>query len=369
MQFFIEIVTAGLLGYLALTNLVADRINSFLGTAPAATEISAIPDADAPATLSRLPSDYQTESFIPDVLLQSAAYQQASVQSSVSTDFTPVSDPLLAIVNIYCTSITSKQIRTTTGTGFFVHPSGVIMTNAHVAQFLLLEKTGVFGDTDCVIRNGSPASAHYKAELLYIPPAWVKANASLVDDKAPSGTGERDYALLYVVSDMDNKAISPDSPFPALALATDLLPRSITGSPVVAAGYPAGSLLRNGVDTDLLAKKADTSISELYTFGSNYADVVALRGSVIGEQGASGGPVVAADGRVIGMITTRGDDVRDGTGSLRAITISHVNRTISEETGFSLSSNLSGNIPYKANVFATTMTPFLTELLVAEIRR
>jgi S1-C subfamily serine protease len=367
MQFLFEILTAGLMGYLAFTNMLATQINFMLGTAP--EEIEMEESEDIPATLSRLPSEYMQPSFIPDVLLQSSAYQQAAVLSSIGTDFAPTNDPLEAIVNIYCTSITSKQIRTTTGTGFFVHPSGVMMTNAHVAQFLLLEKTGVFGDTDCVIRNGSPASAQYKAELLYIPPAWVKANASLVDDKAPSGTGERDYALLYVVSDMDDEPLDVDTTFPALALNTDLLPRSVTDTAVVAAGYPAGSLLRGGADTELLARSAETTISELYTFDSNYADVFALRGSIMGEQGASGGPVVSSDGRVIGMVTTRGDDERDGAGSLRAITVSHINRTITEETGFSLSSNLSGNIPYKANIFTTTMAPFLTELLVAEIRQ
>ncbi|MBY0538439.1 serine protease [Patescibacteria group bacterium] len=369
MQFLFEILTAGLMGYLAFTNMLASQINFVLGTTPETVEMETEESEDMPATLSRLPSDYMQPSFIPDVLLQSADYQQASVISSIETDFIATNNPLEAIVNIYCTSVTSRQIRTTTGTGFFVHPSGVIMTNAHVAQFLLLEKTGVFGDTDCVIRNGSPASARYKAELLYIPPAWVKANASLVDDKAPSGTGERDYALLYIISDMDNEPIEKEVTFPALALNTDLLPRSMTEARVVAAGYPAGSLFTEGSDSELLARSAETTISELYTFDSNYADVFGMRGSIMGEQGASGGPVVADDGRVIGMVTTRGDDARDGAGSLRAITISHVNRTITEETGFSLSSNLSGDIPFKANVFTTTMAPFLTELLVAEIRR
>ena len=67
------------------------------------------------------------------------------------------------------------------------------------------------------------------------------------------------------------------------------------------------------------------------------------------------------DGR--GMIATRGDDNIDGEGSLRAITISHINRTINEETGFSLTDNLAGNLPYRAKIFADTMTPFLLETL------
>lgn len=373
MQSIFHILTVALMGYISFTNTLAFQINTFLGTESMSTTTFATTIGDitpAPATLSALPSEYQEPSFLPDILLQSADYQQAAVISTINTDFTPVQDPIDAIVNIYCTSVTTKQIRTTTGSGFFVSPTGIIMTNAHVAQFLLLEKTGIFGTTDCVIRSGNPASPHYKAELLYISPAWVKTNASLVYDKAPSGTGERDYALLYVKSDMDNKAISASTTFPALRLNTDLLPRSVTGSEVIASGYPAGDLLKNGADTDLLAKEATTSVTELYTFGSNYADVFAVKGSAIGEQGASGGPIVeASDGRVIGMITTRGDDARDGAGSLRAITISHINRTITEETGFSLSSNLSGNLPYRANIFTTTMAPFLTKLLLAEVKK
>ena len=115
--------------------------------------------------------------------------------------------------------------------------------------------------------------------------------------------------------------------------------------------------------TDLVAKLAPTSISELYTFGSNYADVFSVKGSDVGAQGSSGGPIVNDEGDVIGMIATRGDDEVDGAGSLRAITLSHVNRTIEEETGFTLSQNLSGDLPYRAQVFANTMTPFLVSIL------
>jgi len=132
---------------------------------------------------------------------------------------------------------------------------------------------------------------------------------------------------------------------------------------VVVAGYPARDLLAQGSSVDLIPRSADTSVSELFTFGSNRADIFSIRGSVVGEQGASGGPVLNSDGEVIGMITTRGDDTVDGAGSLRAITLSHIHRTMLEETGFSLAENLDGNLALRSQVFANTLTPFLLSIL------
>ena len=264
-------------------------------------------------------------------------------------------------MNIFCTFKTDEYIRTTTGTGFFIDPDGVIMTNAHIAQFLLLEKTDSFGEADCIVRNGSPAAAKYTADLLYIPPTWIQENAALINDSAPMGTGERDYALLYVSGTLNSEPLP--AAFPALSFDSDLLPVSTKDTSVTAAGYPARDLIENGASTDLLARKADTSISELYTFGSNYADVFSVRGSAVGAEGSSGGPIINSDGDVIGMIATRGDDETDGVGSLRAITLSHINRTIEEETGFTLAENLNGNLSYRAEIFANTMTPFLIQLL------
>lgn len=360
MEFLIQVITSILLGYLAFTNTLANSIMELLGETPTASLTQV-----APNSLHALPSEFSGKHTIPDILLQSAAYQRAAVAAATETSWPTTKDPLSTIVNIYCTSVTSKQIRTTTGTGFFVHPAGVILTNAHVAQFLLLENTGAFGDTNCVIRNGSPAAPRYQAELLYIPPTWVKTNASLIDDKAPSGTGERDYALLYITNTVDDSPL-PAS-FPALAIDVTALTKQAENDTVLAAGYPAGALLRGGTDTNLLPRSATTSISELFTFTDNRADVIALRGSTMGEQGASGGPILNQSGEVIGMITTRGNDATDGLGSLRAISMTHINYTITEETGSSLAGNLASNIPNRALIFTSTMAPFLTELLVSEI--
>jgi S1-C subfamily serine protease len=175
------------------------------------------------------------------------------------------------------------------------------------------------------------------------------------------GTGERDYALLYVNASLDGSELP--SSFPALPFNSELLSTGSKNSNVVAAGYPAGALLLQGSAVDLIPRSAETTISELYTFGSNRADVFSIRGSVVGAEGASGGPVLNDSGDVIGMISTRGDDSTDGAGSLRAITLSHVHRTILEETGFGLEDSLGGNLTLRSQIFGETLTPFLVRIL------
>lgn len=363
MQFIIDILVAGLTAYLAFTNTLAGAILEYLPNDETAEE--QVTDSGESSTfgLRALPTLFESRG-LPDILLKSVEYQRASAISAVSESELLVSNPADALVNIFCTFTSPTTIRTTTGTGFFVHSDGVILTNAHVAQYLLLGATDTLGDAECIVRQGTPATAKYRADLLYIPPTWVQENASLITAATPTGTGERDYALLYVTNTTSGEPL-PDN-FPALAIDSELLPRTVTGSTVVAAGYPASDLIRNGANTALLSVVATTTISELYTFGSNYADVFSIRGSAVGAEGSSGGPIVNDEGKVIGMIVTRGDDTTDGPGSLRAITLSHIHRTILEETGFSLERNLSGDLAYRSTIFTNTLAPFLTSLLSQE---
>ncbi|MBP6924146.1 MAG: trypsin-like peptidase domain-containing protein [Candidatus Pacebacteria bacterium] len=354
MSIFVDAIIFILTSYLAFTNTLATLISDILPNEEPVTL-----SEEVEANMVELPSILKQS--IPDILLRNSDYQNAALGAAVGLTGTTANDPIEALVNIFCTFKTKDYIRTTTGSGFFIDPDGVIMTNAHIAQFLLLEKTDSFGQAQCIVRTGSPAASKYTADLLYLPPTWIQENAELINDSAPMGTGERDYALLYVSGTVDNEPLP--AVFPALSFDSDLLPVSTKDASVTAAGYPAHDLIENGASTDLLARKAITSISELYTFGSNYADVFSVRGSAIGAEGSSGGPIINEDGEVIGMIATRGDDDTDGAGSLRAITLSHVNRTIKEETGFSLAENLNGNLSYRSEIFANTMTPFLIELL------
>jgi hypothetical protein len=356
-----DVIIGFIAGYLALTSALANHIIALLPS-ETTTESTITEDSNGPlSALEELPSRI---SNIPDILRTSAEYQEATVIGSAGFTEATAEEPIEAIVNVFCTLISDNQRRTTTGTGFFIDADGVIMTNAHVAQFLLLEKSDRYDDAECLIRTGNPATPQYRAELLYLSPAWIQENASVLNDAVPLGTGERDYALMYVSETVSGEPLPAQ--FPALGFDSALLETSIKGATVTAAGYPASDLLRSGPDTELLPKQADTAISELYTFGSNYADVFSIKGSEVGAQGASGGPVVNEAGAVIGMIATRGDDVLDGEGSLRAITLSHIERTITEETGFSLSENLNGNHAYRSEVFATTLAPFLLTILEFE---
>lgn len=359
MHFVTDILIAILTSYLAFTNTLADGINSLISPEEVSPTIMVEETNEPGDGLSSLPSIISKA--IPDILLRSREYQQAATGDAFGLVGAGTKDPIEAIVNIFCTFRNTEYIRTTTGTGFFIDRDGVILTNAHVAQFLLMEGADEFGETECIVRTGNPAAPQYHAELLYLPPAWIQENATVMNDDVPMGTGERDYALLYVSKSIDNQPLPAQ--FPSLSFDTELLPISTKNALVVAAGYPATNLLENGPSADLIPQKATTSVSELYTFGSNYADVFSIRGSVVGAEGASGGPVVNTNGDVIGMIATRGDDSSDGPGSLRAITLSHIERTIFEETGFTLQQNVGGNLPYRAKIFAETLTPFLISIL------
>ena len=364
MSFISNILIGVLTGYITLTNQLADKVLTLI---PAGQQVESAQLTDRPGdTPYRLPTQYNDTHTIPRILLENIRYQTATLRDSVEVNQFYTTNPIEALVNIFCTYRTDRFIRTTTGTGFFISPDGIILTNAHVAQFLLLEATTESGTTDCIVRSGSPATPLYRASLLYIPPSWIQQHAKTITQETPVGTGERDYALLYVQSSLTNNPMP--ARFPSLRINTEPIARHAINTPVVAAGYPAADLRLGDTSVELLPRQANSSISRLYTFGSNLADVISLRGSAVGQHGSSGGPILNEAGEVIGLITTRGDDQLDGQGSLRAITISYVDRTITQETGFNLEQSLGGDLPFRSKIFLDTLGPFLTAILARELR-
>ncbi len=366
-SFAVGILTA----YLAFTNSLAGYIESFYKEVPEESDQTLTTTTTPSGELMLLSRLYGSTASAVRILREDSAFQNAlsitphnaSLSSSGSISEEEIE---ASLVNIMCEYETERYTRTTTGTGFFISETGVIITNAHVAQFLLFEAIeGVIQDASCVIRAGDPATPRFIAELLFISPTWILKNAELISAKLPQGTGEYDYALLYVSKSIDETPLP--ATFPHLPLYTDYLSKDLSGSEITVAGYPAEKLLSEGADAELVPTLARTTLEELYTFGSNYADIFSIPPSRVGEQGASGGPVIETSKGVIGLIVTKGNIESDGATSLRALSLSYIDRTITEETGFPLSRNLVGDVAYRGDIFKKALVPLLAKLLSFEL--
>lgn len=261
-----------------------------------------------------------------------------------------------AIVNIQCVEQGNGYKKTVSGTGFFINQRGVILTNAHVGQFMLLEKVQGKGHNNCQIKTGASSVATYEVDLLYISPSWLLAHADLITETAPKGTGENDFALLYVTSTLDGSPLPENFPF--LPPATSALTYKYYDSTVILAGYPLNGTPEKKRIT------ATTTITNFYTFKTGLADIMSLADSPLGHEGASGGPVIDYLGRAIGVITTK----EANSTALNAITVPYIDRVIETETGYDLTSTIQGDLARKAKLFNETVAPILQELLENNLR-
>jgi hypothetical protein len=272
-----------------------------------------------------------------------------------------------ALVNILCITQNSGSLRPISGSGIIIDPSGVILTNAHVAQFLLLRNYPTVGNVDCYIRTGNPASAMYRAELLYFPKSWMDANAHKIVADNPTGTGEHDFALLRITGRTDVSATLPAS-FPYVA---PNITQDIERANVLLAGYPAGFLGGATIQTNLFLTSARTTVGEIFTFTEGGgAELFSVGGTVLSQKGSSGGAVVReSDVSLIGLIATATQADSTSDRDLRAITVYHIDKSIAEDLGGGLVSYLSGDLAQKARIFNLTIAPTLTRTLIEAVER
>ncbi len=265
-----------------------------------------------------------------------------------------------AVVNILC-SATNQTLKSLSGSGVIIDPSGIILTNAHIAQYFLLTDYPTTNAISCSIRTGSPAYPRFKAELLYLSPSWITKNAALITQQNPTGTGEFDFALLRITGAIDN---TPLPLFPFLTPHTE----TAVGETIFIAGYPASFLGSIGVERDLYLLSAQSTISEIFTFGEqNTIDLISVGGTVLSQRGASGGAVANQNGNLIGIVVTTTEGTSTNERDLRAITIKHVDQTLTAETGTGLKKLLSFDLIGTAKNFNESIAPLLRSILIKEI--
>jgi S1-C subfamily serine protease len=258
-----------------------------------------------------------------------------------------------AIVNIVCFNLTRNLITVTTGSGVIIDPRGVILTNAHVAQYFLFTKNNEAGLTDysCTIRKGNVATAAYTAELLYIPRSWITRNSDVYRSQHARGTGERDYAFLLITGHT-NPTLSLPSTFSYVAPNT--LEKAVdVGSDVLLAGYPANSLTTFSLESALGLTTEVRMIEDVYTFGGQTLDIIATNETKLAHQGSSGGGVLDKNAKVVGLMVSTGTS-RSGSVNINALTLSYISRHLDEETGRTLQGLLSGNLKEKVTIFKET---------------
>ena len=309
-------------------------------TPTASSTLSALPSPSIPAIFNPETSTTTVpKKVVPPKPTPTLAPIQVAVPVPVSTPTPPsfsVSSAALdaaalalraALVNIICHAPFGSGLHSMSGSGVFVDPKGIILTNAHIAQYFLLADRNV----SCTIRAGSPATDGYEASLMYISPAWLSANATVLTQANPNGTGEYDFAFLAVTSSVNRNALPVSFPFIPLAAT----PPSI-GTPVVIATYGAQFLESNQIQFSLFPTIVFGSVKDVFTFVVNTIDVLALGGSAAAQEGSSGGGVADASGKLVGTITTSTTKGTTDTRSLDAITASYIRAEYASETGRAL---------------------------------
>jgi hypothetical protein len=381
-----QVIVLGLIvGFLAYTiHRASYRV---AGTPATGTQIAASADSDATSTKvaifpSATSTPVQTVKAVPKTKASvkqtdpKASTSPVTSSASSSSEITRVENPYAtppesfttintdtrgALVNIFCAP-KGGTMRPISGTGTIIDPRGVILTNAHVAQYVLLSESPRV-DLSCYVRTGSPASAKWTPQVLYIPAVWIQQHAADIRAEHPLGTGEHDYALLYISAAVDGSPL-PTS-FPSLPVdSREAI--GFLGDKVLAASYPA-EFVGASANFDLYPASSVTTIAQLLTFNVKSVDVISVGSVIEAQSGSSGGAIVNAWGHLIGVITTTSTGATTADRDLRGITLSYINRDIAAQTSSTLLNYLNDDLAAKTAAFTANQAPALYKLLIEQI--
>lgn len=276
-----------------------------------------------------------------------------------------------ATVNLYCRFRSGNRLFLTTGSGVIIHERGVILTNAHVAQYFLIEPAKNKLRGGCSVRTGSPARQSYTASVLYFPSAWIRAR---MGQDVPGTTLNNDFALLYITGATAGEL--PES-FPSLA--PSFADNVDIGGQVVVSGYPVEKLSFKKMVNKLLLERATTTVEGVKRYettdapqmtetnllaalpyaiapqSSRKADLITLAHSAVSQKGVSGSPIVDGSNRVIGIVTSKSGD---SDPKLHGITLSRINRAITSYTGLPFGYYTQGDFGMLAEINKTAMAAY-----------
>ncbi|MES3005685.1 MAG: serine protease [Patescibacteria group bacterium] len=264
-----------------------------------------------------------------------------------------------SVVNIYCSIQNGKNVKVITGSGIVVDPQGIVLTNAHVGQFPLLQNNPISSNMSCSIRTGSPINKTYGVKTLYISKDWIFTNYKNISQTNFSETGEGDIAILQIVDKLTGASAGKIFDYLSLASSAPTINDQIS-----IASYPADILGTSGINSLLTVQTEKLRISDSFSF--SYAplpDLLETSDSLQAQHGSSGGALLNNSDALAGLITITVSGNSPLMKHVRALTIHHISNVIQKDTGYSLSSFLDQDIDNLFNQFELTQ-PVLVQRLI-----
>jgi hypothetical protein len=263
------------------------------------------------------------------------------------------------LVNIICTEKKGNYVTANTGSGVIISANGVVVTNAHVAQYFLLDKSP--GDYSCTLYQENIPTYGYVAKLLYISPDWIKDNPEVIISKNPRGTGENDYALLYITKNT-NPALSKPKSFDFAKFNTTYTAK--IGDSIELAGFPGAPAGIGDLTHSVGLKKDSTQIEDIFTFGNNRIDVVSTGVTPVAARGASGGGLFKDSNLIALIVTTSGST---GNAYINAITTNYINRDLQNDFGKSLNELITSDLDSESEDFWNNYGKALSKIILSEL--
>ncbi len=253
-----------------------------------------------------------------DGLLKIEEYLKGLGQTETSTN---------SVVNIYCKITKGNLIESVTGSGVVINSKGIVLTNAHVAEYVLLEDYMNSPSYSCNIRTGSPAKNSYKADVIYLSPTWVANNSNSLTRLNSVGTGANDYAFLRLKTSSQNNTVNPVT---SSDISTE---KNSISQKIILGGYPSENITADQLDKNLKFVSENSSITDLYGInGDDTKDLISTEATTLAQKGSSGGAIFSSQGILTGiMVATTLTD--NGLKNIRGIALSYINQNLISSYG------------------------------------